>query len=92
MNKKIMYVSDIQNHKGEEVVIVHINDKQYILRGKSYKTYSNYVDVIKIIAEKEDVEIYIDVNGFGIALYEELLKFENLSINKLNIKRDYILD
>lgn len=90
--KKVMYVDYIRGDNGKlSKYIIYLEDNMYILIGEQYKNIGNVTNVIKRIAEKEKAIIYIDSQGFGLAIYDELIEFENLIVKKLKYNKDFIL-
>jgi len=49
----------------------------------------NYASIIHNIAVAKESEIYIDVRGFGMVIYDCLVKFKDLKVNKLDISKAY---
>lgn len=84
---KPMYVDCIRIEGKETIkVLIYIEDKLIILDSKSMKDYAK---IIYKIAIAKKSEIYIDVQGFGMSIYDYLMEFKDLKVNKLDTSKNY---
>jgi len=89
-NEKVnMYINYIVLPNKNKVEVL-IRDKHYMIWGNAFKKIEDFINPIKQIAENENAIVYIDVNGYGIALYDLLSGINGLTVKRLRLDNSYI--
>jgi len=90
---KPMYIEYIHTSgKQEDKILIYVEDQLIALDSRKYKellSIQNYASIIHNIAVVKESEIYIDVRGFGMSIYDCLKEFKDLKVNKLDISKAY---
>jgi hypothetical protein len=90
---KPMYIDWIRTEGKENIkVLIYIENKLIILDSNKYHQplgMKDYAKMIYNIAIAKKSEIYINVQGFGISIYDYLMEFKDLKVNKLDISKSY---
>lgn len=85
-SENIMYVDVSHNFSKNKTIkiSIYINGEIYTIENESKELrFKDYTSIISSIANTHKAIIYIDVNGFGIGLYEELEKLKDVIVKKL---------
>jgi len=73
-------------------VIIYYMDKIITLRNDSFlimdyaNKIKNIIDVAQESNDNKEIVVYVDTHGFGISLYNELLKFKDINVKELDVK------
>lgn len=89
-----MYVDFVWTESREDnKAFVYVDNELIILNRSSFlppKSINSFAKDIYDIAITKECEIYIDTQGFGMSLYDCLVKFGDLKVNKLIINKKTI--
>ena len=87
-NLKPMYIDCVAT-EGRLAYKVHIyvDNRFIILEYGVHENIKDYANAVHNIAITKGAEIYIDICGFGRTLYDYLMEFKDLKVNKLTINK-----
>ncbi|HBY21014.1 MAG TPA: hypothetical protein DEG71_08395 [Clostridiales bacterium] len=83
---KPMYIDCVRTEGDEAIkILIYIENKIITLDSKLYKNPKSMKDYAKMIHDVtiKGYEIYIDIRGFGMGLYDYLVEYTDLKVNEL---------
>jgi len=84
---KPMYIDCIRTEGKETIkVLIYVENKMITLDSRNYqapKSFGDYAKMIHDMAIAKGYEIYIDIRGFGMGLYDYLIEYKDLNVNEL---------
>lgn len=83
------YVSlDAKNdsQRGLIKISIYVDNQLIILDSKYYKTSKDFAEAIYKLAKYNKHTVYIDTHGYGMVIYDELIKFKDLQVVELRVK------
>lgn len=92
---KPMYIDCVRlesqedSQRGKLKIIAYLNNQIIILDHKTHLNSRDYAKSICDLAKSNQSKVYIDAHGFGITIYNELISFKNLQVEKLHITNHY---
>lgn len=91
---KPMYIDCVRTDNGNLAykVLIYVDNKLTILEYSQYKkpmSLKSYAKIIRDMALDKKCIIYIDVRGYGLSMYDLLVEFGDLNINKLVLNKAY---
>jgi len=82
-----MYVDcvNLDTKKGKLKIIIYIDNQIIILDNRTYLNSRDYARTIYELAKSKNSIVYIDIHGFGMVVYDELVGFKDLPVEKLQL-------
>jgi len=88
---KPMYVDCIRadakedSQRGKMKVIIYVDNQLIILDNKTHLNSRDYARTIYKLAKSKNSIVYIDIHGLGMVIYDELVGFKDLPVEKLHL-------
>ena len=86
-----MYVDCIWTEgRDSNKVLIYVDKKLVTFDSRRYQepiSIKSYANMIHDIAFKNEYEIYVNTQGFGMSLYEYLIEFGDLKVMELEVSR-----
>ena len=88
-----MYIDCVRTDDGKLAykVLIYFENSLTILEYDEYGEYHNikdFANTIHNMAGEKGCEIYIDIRGYGLSMYDLLIEYKDIKVNKLIINKD----